>query len=78
MRFFFFKQISELHPGYDPMQHPLLFPYGTDGYHIYMKGRNGRKVTAILQLPYDGPRRQLSTAGFASLSAIPGGCLLQD
>ena len=39
------KRISELHPGYDPMQYPLLFPYGTDGYHIYMKARNGRKIT---------------------------------
>ena len=39
------KRISELHPGYDPMQYPLLFPYVTDGYHIYIRGRNGRKVT---------------------------------
>ena len=39
------KRISELHPGYNPMQYSLLFPYGTDGYHIYMKGINGRKVT---------------------------------
>ena len=39
------KRISELHPGYDPMQYSLLFPYGTDGYHIYIKERNGRKVT---------------------------------
>ena len=39
------KRISELHPGYDPLQYPVLFPYGTDGYHIYMQGRNGRKVT---------------------------------
>ena len=39
------KRISELHSGYDPMQYPLLFPYGTDEYHLYMKTRNGRKVT---------------------------------
>ena len=39
------KRISELHPRYDPLQYPVLFPYGTDGYHIYMQGRNGRKVT---------------------------------
>ena len=35
------KRVPELHPGYDP----VLFPYGTDGYHIYMQGRNGRNVT---------------------------------
>ena len=39
------KRISELHPGYDPMQYPLLLSYGTDGYHIYIKARNGRKIT---------------------------------
>ena len=41
------KRISELHTGYDPLQYSVLFPYayGTDGYHIYMQGRNGRKVT---------------------------------
>jgi len=26
--------ISELHPAYLPLQYPLLFPYGEDGYHI--------------------------------------------
>ncbi|KAL6550513.1 hypothetical protein OROMI_021001 [Orobanche minor] len=28
-----FQRISELHPSYLPMQYPLLFPYGEDGYH---------------------------------------------
>ncbi|KAL6581257.1 hypothetical protein OROMI_007180 [Orobanche minor] len=27
------QRISELHPSYLPMQYPLLFPYGEDGYH---------------------------------------------
>ena len=26
------KRISELHPSYLPLQYPLLFPYGEDGY----------------------------------------------
>ena len=26
--------ISELHRSYDPLQYPLLFPYGTDGWHV--------------------------------------------
>lgn len=28
------ERISELHPAYLPLQYPLLFPYGEDGYHI--------------------------------------------
>ncbi|KAL6579636.1 hypothetical protein OROMI_007660 [Orobanche minor] len=28
----FLKRISELHPSYLPLQYPLLFPYGEDGY----------------------------------------------
>ncbi|CAN7131575.1 unnamed protein product [Brassica rapa subsp. narinosa] len=27
-------RISELHPAYLPLQYPLLFPFGEDGYHI--------------------------------------------
>ncbi|KAL6497618.1 hypothetical protein OROHE_027247 [Orobanche hederae] len=30
----FLKCISELHPSYLPLQYPLLFPYGEDGYMI--------------------------------------------
>ena len=29
--------ISELHPSYFPMQYPLLFPYGEDGYHTEIR-----------------------------------------
>lgn len=28
------KRISELHPSYLPLQYPLLFPYGDDGYRV--------------------------------------------
>ena len=31
------KHISELHRSYDPMQYPLLFPDGTDGWHVNLK-----------------------------------------
>ena len=34
--------ISELHRGYDPLQYPLLFPHGTDGWHVYLKLQNGK------------------------------------
>ncbi|XP_023733108.1 uncharacterized protein LOC111880927 [Lactuca sativa] len=28
------RRISELHPSYPPLQYPLLFPYGDDGYRV--------------------------------------------
>lgn len=31
------KRINELHPSYLPMQYPLLFPYGEDGFHTEIK-----------------------------------------
>ncbi|KAG8377929.1 hypothetical protein BUALT_Bualt08G0084800 [Buddleja alternifolia] len=30
----YLKRISETHPSYTPLQYPLLFPYGTDGWRI--------------------------------------------
>ncbi|XP_024958909.1 uncharacterized protein LOC112499870 [Cynara cardunculus var. scolymus] len=30
----YLQQISELHPSYLPLQYPLLFPYGEDGYKV--------------------------------------------
>lgn len=32
-----FQRISETHPSYMPLQYPLLFPYGEDGWHCYLK-----------------------------------------
>ena len=43
------KHISELHRGYDPM---LLFPEGTDGWHVNLKLRNGRKLMAMVYYRY--------------------------
>ncbi|KAL8621594.1 hypothetical protein ACOMHN_026265 [Nucella lapillus] len=39
------KRISELHRSYDPLQYPLIFMYGTDGYNIYMTNASGKKIT---------------------------------
>ncbi|KAL8573081.1 hypothetical protein ACOMHN_010510 [Nucella lapillus] len=39
------KGISELHRSYDPLQYPLIFMYGTDGYNIYMTNASGKKIT---------------------------------
>ncbi|CAH1447882.1 unnamed protein product [Lactuca virosa] len=38
----FLQRISELHPSYLPLQYPLLFPYGDDGYSfdILHRGNN--------------------------------------
>ena len=36
------QRIKELHPGYDALQYPLLFPAGEDGYHITAPETNMR------------------------------------
>jgi len=41
------QHVSELHRSYDALQYPLLFPHGTDGYHINLRRRNGKKVTQM-------------------------------
>ena len=40
-------KVSELHRAYDALQYPLLFPYGTDGYHIYLRWSSGKKVSQM-------------------------------
>ena len=42
------KRISQLHRSYDPLQYPLLFPNGIDGWHVNLKLQNGRKLMAIV------------------------------
>ncbi|KAG8377386.1 hypothetical protein BUALT_Bualt08G0027600 [Buddleja alternifolia] len=42
----YLKRISETHPSYTPLQYPLLFPYGTDGWRI---GQRYRHVDGIKQ-----------------------------
>ena len=46
------QHISELHRSYDPLQYPLLFPHGTDGWHVNLKLQNGRKLTAMVYYRY--------------------------
>ena len=41
------KRISELHRFYDALQYPLLYPFGTESYSIYLKASNGRKITQL-------------------------------
>ena len=45
-------RICELHRGYDPLQYPLIFPYGTYGWHINLKLQNGKKLTCKLYYCY--------------------------
>ena len=44
------QRISELHRGYDPLQYPLIFSYGTDGWHINLKLT--KKLTALMYYRY--------------------------
>ena len=46
------QHILELHRGYDPLQYPLLFPNGTDGWHVNLKLQNGRKLMAMVYYRY--------------------------
>ena len=48
----YLKRISELHRSYDPLLYPLLFPNGTDGWHVNLKLQNGRKLTAMVYYRY--------------------------
>ncbi|XP_023770105.1 uncharacterized protein LOC111918701 [Lactuca sativa] len=40
------KRISKLHPSYMPLQYPLLFPYGEEGWSPRLKMGNRRGATA--------------------------------
>ncbi|CAI9264852.1 unnamed protein product [Lactuca saligna] len=40
------QRISKLHPSYMPLQYPLLFPYGEEGWSPRLKMRNQRGVSA--------------------------------
>ncbi|CAH1430090.1 unnamed protein product [Lactuca virosa] len=41
----FLQRISELHPSYLPLQYPLLFPYGDDGYNVDILHRGVTSTT---------------------------------
>ena len=61
------KHISELHRSYDPLQHPLIFPPGTDGWHVNLKLQNSRKLTAICMVYYRYHINQTSLTTFQTL-----------
>ena len=37
--------IDILDPIYEPLQYPIVFPYGTAGWHVGMTGQSGRKLS---------------------------------
>ena len=43
------KRITETHVSYDPLQYPLLFPYSSPGYQIYMKQSDGKRSLSSMQ-----------------------------
>ena len=64
------KHISELHRSYDPLQYPLPFPYGTDGWHIDLQLQNGRKLTALLYYHYHIMVRQNVSVSYYKVSGF--------
>lgn len=43
-----YQRISEIHKSYDPLQYPLMFPCGSDGYHVNIlhSDNTEKRVTA--------------------------------
>lgn len=41
------QRISEMHKAYNPLQYPLLHPYGTDGWSLQMKLASRHKITQL-------------------------------
>ena len=58
------QHILELHRGYDPLQYPLIFSHGTDGWNINLKLSNSKKTDSlgILPLPHYGKAKCVSVA----------------
>nr|KAJ0188794.1 hypothetical protein LSAT_V11C900457270 [Lactuca sativa] len=46
------QRISKLHPSYMPLQYPLLFPYGEEGWSPRLKMGNRRGVTVNMYYAY--------------------------
>ena len=63
--------ISELHRCYDPLKYPLLFPYGTDGWHVNLKLQNGRKLMVMAYYRYHIMVRQNESALLHEKTAFP-------
>lgn len=40
-------RVKDTHRSYDPLQYPIMFPYGTDGYSIDLKQKNGTTLSAM-------------------------------
>lgn len=61
------KRISELHPSYIPLQYPLLFPYGEDGFRLDIQngftGINKKKKPIISMREYFCFRIQVRNFG---------------
>jgi hypothetical protein len=76
------QYINELHPSYMPLQYPLLFPRGEDGWHPNIPKSNGTfvpentKNEKVTQAEFFGLRMQSRTG--KSQSLLRGGCLLQQ
>ncbi|CAN6996364.1 unnamed protein product, partial [Brassica rapa subsp. trilocularis] len=43
------KRISELHPCYLPLQYPLIFPYGEDGFRKFVEAANQGQATLAIE-----------------------------
>jgi len=78
------QYINELHPSYMPLQYPLLFSQGEDGWHpnipksngTFVLGVNNTENGKVTQVEFFGFRMQSRTG--ESQSLFRGGRLLQQ
>jgi hypothetical protein len=78
------QYINELHPSYMPLQYPLLFPQGEDGWHpnipksndTFVLGANNTENGKVTQAEFFGFHMQSRTG--ESQSLLRGGRLLQQ
>ena len=46
------KTIADFHRSYDPLQYPLIFPQGTDGWHFKLRSRTREHKKTVTLVEY--------------------------
>jgi hypothetical protein len=61
------QRISDCHPAYVPLQYPLLFPYGENGWHPALEYNNAEEARRITQTRFAAYRLHDRAAEFSCL-----------
>ena len=62
----FVKYFNDSHRSYDPLTYPLLFPFGTDGFHLNIEHakKTGNKVNKVSLREFTAFRMMLRQDSF--------------